>query len=46
MQLAGGRLVAAAAHPQALVDPVRLAVRLCLPFDHEGRGQCGGEADQ
>lgn len=39
-------LVAAAGHPQALVDAVRLSLGLLLPFDHEGRGDGGEETQQ
>lgn len=44
--LARRPLVAAAGHPQALVDAVRLSVRLLLPLHHEGGGGCGGETYQ
>lgn len=39
-------LVAAARHPQALVDAVRLSLRLLLPLHHEGGGGGGGETQQ
>lgn len=46
VKFTGGSLVAAAAHPQALVDAVRFALRLFLPFDHEGSGHGGSQTDQ
>lgn len=44
--LARRPLVAAAGHPQALVDAVRLSLRLLLPLHHEGGGGGGRETQQ
>lgn len=46
VKFTGGSLVAAAGHPQALVDAVRLSLGLPLPFNHESSGDSGSETEQ
>lgn len=46
VEFTGGPVHAAAGHPQALVDAVRLPLRLPLPLHHGGGGHGGGQADQ
>lgn len=46
MKFTGCSLIATAAHPQALVDAVRLALVLLLPFNHHSCSNSGGETDQ
>lgn len=46
VQFTGCSLVAAAGHPQALIDAVRLSLGLPLPFNHESRSNSGSEAEQ
>lgn len=42
----GSSFIAAAAHPQALIDAVRLALSLLLPLHHESSGNSGSDSAQ
>lgn len=39
-------LIAAAAHPETLIDAVAFPLVLLLPFNHESGGHCGGHSGQ